>query len=152
MSKALDNAELIRTRLLTAPAVGEIPTSVDLTTLTDEIIIDRQKSILPTVRLAVAKAGGTAISILWLGGRVADANARTPRIEHRYTVTVWSKPIIAGGNLPADDVVESAINRLWHWRPQGGHAFGEARPENVGMVPDKSFLIYDFEVVIPISH
>ena len=152
MSKALDNAELIRTRFLTAPAAGEIETSVDLTTLTDFIIVDRQKNILPTVKLAVAKATGTAISILWMGGKVTDENARTPRIEHLYRVMVWSKPVIAGTELPADDVVESCINRLWHWIPTGSHAFREAKPGNVGMVPDKSFLIYDFEVLIPISH
>lgn len=152
MSKALDNADLIRTRLLTAPTENEIPTTVDLTTLTDEIIVDRQKSILTSVTTAVAKATGTAITILWAGWTVADKNARTPRLAHRYTVTIWSRPVIAGDALPADDVAESAINRLWHWRPVGAHAFSEAQPENGGLVPNKSFLIYDFEVVIPISH
>lgn len=152
MSKAFDNAELIRTRLLTAPTVREIPTVVDLTGMTDEIIVERQKSIMPGVKIAVAKAKGTAITIRWDGWTVAEKNATTPRLAHRYVVMVWSKPVIAGEELAADDVVESAINRLWHWVPTGHHAFGEAQPGGGGLVPDGKFLIYDFEVVIPISH
>ena len=150
MSKALDNAELIRTRLLTAPVAGEIPTALDITEV--EVIIDRQKSVLTLVQTAVAKASGTAIVILWDGWVVLDKNNKTPRLAHRYVVSVWSKPVIAGDNLAADEVMEAVINRLWHWRPVGAHAFGEAVPGNGGLVPNNKYLIYDCEVVIPVSH
>lgn len=150
MSRALDHAELIRTRFLTAPTAGEIPTALDITGV--DVIVDRQKNILSDVSKAVAKAAGTAIVILWDGWQVADKNARTPRLAHRYTITVWSRPILAGAALAADEVMESVLKRLWHWRPDGGHAFGEAMPGNGGLVPHKSYLIYDCEVVIPVSH
>ncbi len=152
MSNSFNNAELIRTRLITAPTAGELETILDLTALADAVLVERQKNILPTVQVAVAKTTGTAITIRWEGWTVADANARRPRLAHRYVVTVWSKPVIAGDELAADDVIESALARLWHWVPAGHHAFGEAQPGNGGLVPDRSFLIYDFEVVIPISH
>lgn len=154
MSKALDLAETIRTRLLTAPVTTgprpELATAVDLTPLS--IIVDRQKNVLSAVTAAVAKAGGTAITILWQGFQTADENAMTPRLDHRYTIFVWSKPIIAGDDLTADDVMDSIVNRLWHWVPGGGHAFKEAKVKNGGLVPNPKFLIYDCEVVIPVSH
>jgi hypothetical protein len=59
--------------------------------------------------------------------------------------------VIDGENRPADNVMESMVNRLWHWVPDGGHAHGEAEVRNGDMVPDNQFLIYDCEVVIPVS-
>ena len=150
MSQQLALAEMIRTRLLTAPAVGELATQMDLTGL--DVIVDRQKNILVEVTKSVAKARGTAVVILWEGWTPVDKNSKRPRLAHSYNITVWSKPIIAGANLAADDVMESIIARLWHWKPTGGHAFSEAEVRNGGLVPDAKFLKYDLEVVIPVSH
>ena len=149
MSKALQLAELIRTRLLTAPAVGEIATPLSLTGLT--VIVDRQKNITSEISVAVAKAKGTAIVILWSSFGVAEKNASTPRLAHRYNISVWSKPVISGDALAADDVLESVINRMWHWLPTGGHVFEEAEVQPGGLVPHAKFLIYDCEVVIPVQ-
>ncbi|MDP3850099.1 MAG: hypothetical protein Q8Q59_06335 [Luteolibacter sp.] len=147
MSKAIDMADLIRNRLLTRPAVGEMATSVDLTHI--DVIIDRQVAVLSKVKEAVAKASGCAIVIVWTGFQVDDKNLGRPRLSHRYTITVWSKQVVDQGNRPADNVIESIVLRLWHWVPDGGHAFGEAEVINGDMVPDKSYLIYDCEVIIP---
>lgn len=153
MSKALDIAELIRTRLITAPAVGELETPVDLTELPEEsVIVDRQKDINTMTSVAVAKAKGTAIVILWDGQAVADENAKRPRVELSYNISVHSKPVIAAGDFPADDVMESIINRLWHWVPQGRHQQYEVKIRPGGLVPHKSFLIYDLGAVIVASH
>lgn len=149
MSAALDMADLIRNRILTAPAVGEIPTTVDLTHI--DVIIDRQTPVLSLIKAAVAKASGTAILITWQGFQIPDENTTRPRLEQRYTIAVFSKQVIDGENRPADNVIESIVNRLWHWVPGGGHAHGEAVVRNGDMVPDKQFLIYDCEVVIPTS-
>lgn len=149
MSAALDMADLIRTRLLTAPAVNEIPTTVNLTQIS--VIIDRQTPVLSLINAAVAKASGTAIVIMWQGFQIPDKNTRRPRLAQRYSITVYSKQVIDGTNRPADNVIESIVNRLWHWVPEGGHAHGEVQVLNGDMVPDKSFLIYDCEVVIPVS-
>lgn len=149
MSAALDMADLIRNRILTAPAVGEIATTVDLTRI--DVIIDRQTPVLSLINAAVAKATGTAIVIFWEGFQVPDQNTSRPRLAQRYNIRVYSKQVIAGANRPADNVIESIVNRMWHWIPLGGHAYGEAEVSNGDMVPDKSFLIYDCEVVIPVS-
>ena len=153
MSKAADIADLIRTRLITAPAVGEIETPVDLTDLpADSVIVDKQKDILTMASKAVAKAKGTAIVILWDGHAIADKNAKRPRMDLSFTVSVWSRPVISGGVLAADDVMESIINRLWQWVPQGGHPNNEVVIRPGGLVPHKSFLIYDCGVIVPASY
>ena len=150
MSYQLALADLIRDRFLTAPTATELATPLDLTGL--DVIVDRQKNILSEVTKAVAKARGTAVVILWEGFTTVDKNSARPRLAHSYNITVWSKPILAGANLAADDVMESLIARLWHWKPTGGHAFSEAEVRNGGLVPDSKFLKYDLEVLIPISH
>jgi hypothetical protein len=149
MSKALDMADLIRNRILTAPAISEMATTVDLTSI--EVIIDRQTPVISLIQAAIAKATGTAIVILWQGFQVPDANSSRPRLAHRYTITVYSRQVIDGTSRPADNVIESIVARLWHWLPLGGHAHGEAQVLSGDMVPDKSYLIYDCEVVIPVS-
>ncbi len=149
MSAALDMADMIRNRILTAPTGGEIATTVDLTRI--DVIIDRQKPVLSLIKAAVAKATGTAIVITWQGFQVPDQNTSRPRLSHRYNIAVYSKQVIDGENRPADNVIESIVNRLWHWVPDGGHAFGEAEVINGDMVPDNSYLVYDCEVIIPVS-
>jgi len=150
MSKALDIAELIRTRLITAPAAGEISTPLDITGL--DVLVYKQKKIQSEIDTAIAKARGTAVVILWQGFATLDKNAARPRLAQTYTITVWSKPIIAGDNLPADDVMESIVNRLWQWVPLGKHAHGEAEIRDGGLVADTKFLKYDCEVIIPSSY
>ncbi len=150
MSKAIQHADLIRTRLLTAPTGTELATPVSLVGL--DVIVDRQKNILSDVTMAVAKVKGTAIVILWNGFTTLDKNASRPRLAHAYTLTVWSKPVIAGDNLAADDVMEGVINRLWQWVPEGAHVHGEVEVRNGGLVPNTKFLIYDCEILIPTSH
>lgn len=159
MSKALDIADLIKARLLTAPAEGELATPANLTLLAnvaalngeDAILVDRQKDIGPMVTIRVAKASGTAVVILWDGHEVADANARRPLMQFAYSIRVYSKPVMSGEDFPADDVMESIINRLWQWVPLGGHQHREVRLTPGGMIPDRSFLIYDLGVLVPAS-
>jgi len=147
MSTALDLADLIRTRLITAPTGSELTTEVDLTDL--DVIVDRQKNILSEVAKAVGKAKGTAVVILWDGYRSEDDNGTSPRLANSYQIRVYSKPVIAGANLTADDVMESIMKRLWHWQPVAGDPyFNEAKIRDGGLVPDKSFLVYDLTVTI----
>jgi hypothetical protein len=147
MSKALDMADLIRNRILTRPAVGEMATTVDLTHI--DVIIDRQTPVLSLIQAAVAKGTGCAIVILWQGFRVLDKHTARPRLAQSYNISVHSKQVIDGANRPADNVIESIVLRLWQWVPDGGHSHGEAEVSNGDMVPNKSYLIYDCEVVIP---
>lgn len=149
MSAAIDMADKIRERLLTPAAAGELQTTVNLQKV--EVIIDRQVAILSKVKAAVAKASGCAIVITWQGFQVPDPNTKRPRLLERYAITVWSKQVIDEGNRPADHVVESIVNRLWHWVPDAGHAQHEAKVTGGDMVPDKEFLIYEIEVTVPVS-
>jgi hypothetical protein len=149
MSAALSLAEKIRSRLLTAPSGSELKTTVDLTQI--DVIIDRQVPLVSKINEAIAKATGTAIVITWMGFQIPDKNTSRPRLEERFTISVWSKQIIDGINRPADHVIESIVLRLWHWVPDGGHAFGETVVTSGDMVPNASFLVYDCEIQIPIT-
>ena len=149
MSTPTDMADLIRARLLTAPAGGELATLVDLTHI--EVIVYRQQSIDASVKAAVGKASGCAITIEWAGFKTLQPNASRPRLGETYNISVWSKPVIDAGQRPAELVLKSIILRMWHWLPNGGHVFGEAVPENGGVTPSKSYLVYDCEVTIPLS-
>ena len=149
MSATTDLADLIRARLLTPPATGEIPTLLDLTHL--DVIIYRQQTLTATVEAAIGKASGCAILIEWNGFKVTDENTSRPRLAESYQISVYSKPIIDAGNYPAELVIKSILLRLWHWRPQVDHVFGEAKPANGGVMPSKQYLIYDCTVTIPIS-
>jgi hypothetical protein len=149
MSHALDIADLIAARLAAAPATGELAVTQDITGC--PILVDRQKNLLSDIQKAVGKTGGTAIVILWQGFTSVDDNAGTPRLLLRYTISVWSKPILTSGDLPADDIMETILRRLWQWLPESGHAFGEMKLKSGGLVPDSRFLIYDCEVSVAVS-
>ena len=149
-SKALMYADLMSDRIKTAPVEGEIETPLDITDLA--VLVYEQKAIANKINAAVDKSKGAAIVITWEGFTVLDKNAARPRLAHRYNICVWSSPIIDQGAFPADQIIESLINRLWQWVPGGGHAFGEAEVKDGGIVPDPKFLKIDCEVSIPISH
>lgn len=149
MSTPTDMAELIRNRILTAPTSGELATLVDLTHI--DVIVYKQQSIQSEVTSAIDSGAGCAITIEWAGFRTLEKNASRPRLAEAYTVSVWSKPVIDGGNRPAELVIKSIVLRMWHWIPLGGHAFDEAVPSSGGVTPSKSYLIYDCEVTVPVS-
>ena len=144
-----DMGELIRVRLLTAPGAEEFATLVDLTKV--EVLVYQQHSLEAEIKAAVGKASGCAVVIEYAGFRVQDKNAGRPKLQETYNIAVWSKPVIDAGNFPADLVRKSIILRMWHWRPVGGHAFGEAVPSDGGVTPSKIFLIYDCDVTIPVT-
>lgn len=149
MSKAMDIADLIVARLKAAPAPGELATATDITGL--DAIVYSQQNISTKITAAVGKASGTAITIVWDGHTTTEENAKKPRMAYSYTIEVISKPIIAGDELKADEVMESIIQRLWQWNPGGatGPSYNEAQVRGGGLVPDTKYLKYDLEVVIP---
>jgi hypothetical protein len=140
-------ADLVIARLGSAPTASELPTAVDLTQV--PVVFDRQKNILSEVAAKMGKAGGIVITFLYDGWEVADVDASRPRLNHRYVVDVWGRPILGPEDLPADAVVASAFNRFWHWRPEDSHVFGEAKPGSGGIEPDPKFLRYSFPLIIP---
>jgi len=149
MSASINLALLIQTRLATAPVAGELSTPVDITAIPSNV--DRTGNILGDVQAGVQKSSGTFISIRWDGWVMLDANASKPRLANHYTVYVWARTVRDPAALAPEDVIEAVMRRLWQWRPDGQTVRGEAQVGNGGIVPDKSYLVYDCEVVIPAS-
>jgi hypothetical protein len=141
--------KLIRERLLAPPAADELATLVDLSKA--EILVFEQQSVELQITSALAKASGCAVVIDYTGFTLGDKNAGRPRLVETYKISVISKPVIDRGNLPAELVRKSIILRMWHWRPRGGHAFGEVTPTQGGITPSEDFLIYDCDVTIPVT-
>lgn len=149
MSVSLDHAVLIQNRLATAPVAGELTTALDITGVPSNV--DRYGAILGDIQAAVQKAAGTFISILWDGWTTLDGNASSPRIGCRYTIAVWARTVREPTALAPDDVMEAIMRRMWHWIPAGKTVRGEVQMGAGGVVPNKSFLVYDLEVIIPSS-
>jgi len=133
MSRVLDIAELIKARLESRPALAGV-----------DIVVDRQKDLATVVSKGVGKAKGCCVTILFEGFQVPDRNTPGPQVRPRYTLRVWSRPIIKD-DLPADEVVEEIARALHHWIPEGLHAYGEMTVTGGDLVPDKTWLIYEIE-------
>lgn len=166
MSKLNDTAEMIRTRILTAPLASELPTLVDLTLLyqanenpdleVNAVIVNRQKEIQTKVAMVQEKARGTVIVIQWDQHAPDQKNAASPNLTYTYSVQIWSKPVLGEGDFPADDVFESILARLWHWAPGvaeagKGIAHREVQAMAGGTMPNKSYMIYEFGLLVPVS-
>lgn len=148
MSTPTDMAELIRNRILTTPVEGEMATLCNLIGI--DVIVYKQQSLDAAVKAAVGKASGCAITIEWAGFITDDDDAQSPALRETYTISVWSKPVIDEGARPAELVLKSIILRLWGWIPNGSHSSDRALPKNGGVLPSKSYLIYDCEVSVPV--
>lgn len=150
MSLELDDAEVIRTRLMTAPnpALKELAVELDITAI--DPVIDRQKDISTKIKAMVQKAGGISIVI-----EVDDYQNFTsggggvPRADLGYTLRVYGKDIIDQGQHPVTQVMKSVIRRLWHWTPRGGHSHGEVSIRGGGRIPHASMTIFELNFTIP---
>lgn len=156
MSKALDNSEAIKARLLAAPTGSEIPLPAGLVMTDIDIIVDRQADIAAKIAKGIASAKGVGIVILWTGFTNLDEKSSHPRLGNRYELTAWSKPILTAGAFPVDDVMEAIITRLHHWNPDpSGVVYNEAIVRNgdiiEGVHNGKQALGYTCDVVIPTS-
>ena len=147
MSKALDHADLIKARLATAPIAGELPVPVDITALPCNV--NRQGNIAGDIQAAVQKSAGTFLEITWDGWQSLDDESGNPRLAHHYTIIVWSRTVKAPGMLDSDDVMQAVIMRMWDWVPYGSHVSDRAKVGNGGILPSKTYLAYDCEVIIP---
>lgn len=149
MSAELDDADLIRTRLMTPPdaALGELAVDLDITGL--DPIIDRQQDITTKLKGVVAKDNGVAIVIAVQDYSNFSASTAVPRPDLGYTITVWGKAVRDQGTYPAAQVMKSIIRRLWQWNPRGGHSMGEVKLGSGGRVPNGSYTVFDLTITIP---
>jgi len=154
MSKALNNATAIRARLLAAPTGSEPAVPVAITGI--DIIVDRQTNIADAIGKAMASAKGVGITILWTGFTNLDEKSTSPRLGNRYQITCWSREILTKGAIPVDDVMETVILRLHHWKPSSGDPFfNEAIVRNgdilEGTHGGMDAIGYTCEVILPVN-
>jgi hypothetical protein len=139
MSRMLDIADAIKTRLESRAALEEIP-----------VVVDRQKDISVLIAKSVGRSKGSCITILWDGFGVPDPNTSGPQVTSRYTLRTWSRPVI-NNETPADELVEEICKALHHWIPVGVHAFGEMTVSGGDFVPDSKWLIYEVDVEVTLK-
>jgi len=137
MSRVMDIAEAMATRLESRPALAGV-----------DVIVDRQKDLVATVSKAVGKAKGSAITILWEGFGVPDPDSPGPHVRARYTIRTWSRPVLADAATPADVLVAEVAKALHHWIPEGVHAFGEMTVTGGDLAPDPRWLIYEIQAQV----
>jgi hypothetical protein len=139
VSRVLNIADAIKTRLESRPALAGV-----------DVIVDRQKDLSTLVAKGVGRAKGSCITILWDGFSVPDANASGPQVTSRYTLRTWSRPII-NDEVPADELVEEVAKALHHWIPEGVHSFGEMTITGGDFTPDAKWLIYEVEAQVTLK-
>lgn len=140
MSKALDIAGRMASRLAAVSQLAGVP-----------CLVERQKNLAAQIASSIGKASACCIVILYDGFSNSDHSASgRPTVTRRYTVSVFSTPVLAGstGKL-ADDVLELAANCLHNWEPvEATDFFSEIHVAGGDFRPDKSFLIYDLDVEV----
>lgn len=148
MSKHLDIADEIKDRLDAAFLDEAEDYTVALQGV--DVIVDRQKDILTEVNKAVAKAQGSAVTILWTGFD------RTPTGERmgNYVIRIYSRPVMLGDNKPADEIVERIDQVLNEWVPQAASANQHCHYKMIGsgadLAPDRNYLIYEMPFQVKI--
>lgn len=137
MSKFYDTAELIASHLKTVQEIKALP-----------IVVDRQKDIASELRNAIAKQSGCLILVTWTGAANDDQSADGPHFLSRYTVTLFSKPVIRNGETAADDVMEAIATALHDYRPTGNF-HDRLVVTGIDPVPDDELLIYRLNLTTP---
>lgn len=130
MSKFYDTADAIAAHLKTVVSLSKLP-----------IVVDRQKDILSELKSAIAKQSGCLIIVTWAGAPNDDQSADGPRFASRYTVTLFSKPVIRHGETPADDLIEDIATALHDYRPSGSF-YDRLVITGIDPIADEELLIY----------
>lgn len=137
MSKFYDTADLIAAHLKTVPSLKALP-----------IVVDRQKDIASELRNAIAKQSGCLVLVTWTGAPNDDQSADGPRFLSRYTVTLFSKPVIRTGETAADDIIETIAATLHDYRPTSNF-YERLVVTGIDPVPDDELLIYRINLTTP---
>lgn len=137
MSKSLQIADAMAARLNAHMNLGNVLA-----------VVDRQKDIAAEINKRVLKAGGAVIVILFEGfTNASGAVSGQTSVTRRYTVSVYSKPVLREGELTADDIVEATANILHNWDiDEPTTAAAEIIVTGCDMLPDRNYLIYALDV------
>lgn len=138
MSKAIDIANALKDRLTSDQLLEGV-----------EVIVDRQRDIGSEVSKKVLMSGAILVVILYQGFANPDERySGLPSVIRRYTVTVYSRPVmLSEGEMPADDVVEAVARRLHNWdADEATEGLASVIVTFCDMRPDQKHLIYDLDV------
>lgn len=141
MSKFFDAADEIHNRLAAVPGLAGI-----------SLLVDRQKDIESEFNKVVGKQIGNLAIITWSGAPNEDPAADGPNLSCRYTVTLFSKPVIRHGDTPADDIIETIARALHNSSLTGSESYSD-RVVVTGIDPiqSDSLLIFRINLSIPIQ-
>jgi hypothetical protein len=121
-----------------------------LATLPDvHAIVWKQKDITSELQRRTGKTGGALIVILYAGFINPDTVAGVHlSVTRRYTVSVFSQPVLRGAaSTTADDIVEIVARSLHNWEPdEATTGTAEIRVASCDIRPDNQYLIYDLEI------
>ena len=137
MSKSLQIADAMAARLNAHLTLGNVST-----------VVDRQKDIASEINKRVLKAGGAVIVILFEGfTNASGAVSGQTSVTRRYTVSIYSKPVLRDGETPADDIVELVAKILHNWDiDETTTQAAEITVTGCDMLPDRNYLIYTLDV------
>ena len=134
MSTFLDKADQIAAHLQAVPGLPSV-----------EILVDRQKDIPSEFNKAMAKAKGGVVIIFFSGYRPNEEEVAESTLISTFSVTIWTKPVLRGGQATADDLVESVHRALHGWK----HDFycqHNAIVKRGRIIPNDRFLIHELQI------
>ncbi|TVP80459.1 MAG: hypothetical protein EA353_03820 [Puniceicoccaceae bacterium] len=108
------------------------------------LLVDRQKDLENEISQAVAKANGAALLIEPVSGTPTDPGGKTLQFENRYTLSLWSLPLLRQDDAyTASQRIVAVMAAVQHFKP-GQNPFPTHRLEITGwqIEPDEQFLIY----------
>ena len=110
MSKFLDKSDAIKARLDTLPELANV-----------DVLVDRRKNVDSDFKKAMGKVKGAAVLIFWDGGRNINESGKLVRFRSSYVITVITKPILRGEQLPADTIIQAISKSLHGWGTDPNH-------------------------------
>jgi hypothetical protein len=106
------------------------------------IVSDRQREIGEELVKAMRKQSGKGLLVItWVSATNEDPECEGPRLRSDYTLTLFSKPVLRGGGTPADDLIETILRVVHHWRPTIAHTHYKATAEGVVPVDHPELLV-----------
>ncbi|MGC4017492.1 MAG: hypothetical protein QM755_23705 [Luteolibacter sp.] len=119
------------------------------------IHVDRQRDFESELEKVVGQSVGNLILVTWSGTDRGDRNATGPRFNGVFTITVWSKPIISGDDMAADEVVQLVCQILDDYRPlvngRETHLQDRWVVQGAAILQHPSLLVHRIPVQLPVQ-
>jgi hypothetical protein len=137
MSAFLDKSNAIKERLESIPALSSI-----------DVLVDHQKDIKSEFAKAVAKIKGGVVVIFFDSYTTDEEEVAESRVVSDFILLVWTKPIIRGGETPADDIVSEIHKSLHGWKHDPESCRNKVIISRGRVVPNPKFLVHEIRIKI----